>query len=69
MIESDLNCKICHYPGCNQCDDGYFKSSYSHKCQQCQTVFGDGCIQCQDFNGCGQCKDGWLRLYDVLSRF
>ena len=50
------NCQVCNEPaGCAQCKSGYFKLSYDSQCMQCQEVFGDGCLFCQDFNGCGQC--------------
>ena len=62
----DQNCHICHSNGCSQCKDvgTYWKLSYNHPCVNCKEIFGDGCMFCQDFNGCGQCTEGYTREYD-----
>ena len=60
----DENCDICHSNGCDRCDEdnGWFKSSFDHSCRQCQEVFGDECLHCQDFNGCAECDVGYERV-------
>ena len=60
----DPNCHICHSNGCAQCESGYFKKDYDYPCISCSDTFGEGCMFCQDFNGCGQCTQGYNRVYD-----
>ena len=52
--------------GCNQCQANYFKKSYNHPCVHCQATFGDKCLFCQDFNGCGQCSSDCQRVWDEV---
>ena len=66
-VNEDPYCQVCNMPsGCAQCQNGgeYFKLDYNHPCTQCQQVFGDECLHCQDFNGCAQCANGFERVYD-----
>lgn len=69
VYETDLNCgaTTCHSNGCDQCLDGYWKQSYSHKCEQCQESTGSGCLHCSDFIGCQQCDtaNGYVRIKDT----
>ena len=58
---------ICHSNGCNQCESGYFKVDYNYPCTHCQETFGDECLFCQDFNGCGQCAPDYNRVKDSSS--
>jgi hypothetical protein len=59
------HCSICHENAqCDQCENGYFQIDYDFPCEKCQDVFGYSCLFCQDFNGCGQCKDGCTRVYN-----
>ena len=67
-------CEWYHFKtGCTQCDisGGYFKvrtngvDAYNYPCSQCQEIFGDECLQCQDGIGCSQCEFGYeLTYYD-----
>ena len=59
-------CNICHSPeGCDECLPGYFKKNYNYPCIACdESIFGEHCLFCQDFHGCGQCEDGYNRVYD-----
>ena len=67
-------CEWYHFKtGCTQCDvsGGYFKvetngaDAYNYPSSQCQEVFGDECLQCQDGIGCSQCESGYeLTYYD-----
>ena len=63
----DDKCTDCHSNGCDRCDEdnGWFKSSFNHKCRQCQQVFGYECLHCQDFNGCAQCDVGYERVQNT----
>lgn len=61
----DPLCEVCHSNGCNQCEAGSFKKDYNYPCVDCQSTFGRGCLQCQDFNGCGQCDSGYTRVQDA----
>ena len=61
----DEHCLICHSNGCDQCQDDYFKKDYNYPCVECNKYLGDACLFCQDFHGCGQCKDGYTRVYDT----
>ena len=61
----DLNCRVCNNDECSQCNDGYFKKDRYTQCTNCQSVFGSECMFCQDFNGCGQCAQGYLRIQDA----
>jgi hypothetical protein len=56
----------CHENGCDQCKSGYFKKDYHYHCIKCDTMFGEGCNFCQDFNGCGECdhENGYTRVFD-----
>ena len=47
-----------------QCIDNYFKLDHNYPCANCQDVFGIECLHCQDYNGCAQCADGYIRTYD-----
>ena len=45
----DKNCNICYSAqGCSQCEYGYVKIGANYPCVECQLVFGDGYIQCED---------------------
>ena len=50
--------------GCSQCDNGYFKKGSQYSCANCDDVFGDNCLVCQDFHGCAQCADGSILTYE-----
>lgn len=52
-------------PGCDQCIPGWFKKSYNHPCVDCQSVFGEACLLCNDFHGCGQCIDDFKLSYSA----
>jgi hypothetical protein len=52
-----------YHGGCNQCEDGYWHKDKQHGCVHCQDTFGEGCVFCQDYNGCGQCSSGYERYY------
>ena len=59
------NCINCHASGCAQCETGYFKKDYNYPCVECHATFGDDCLFCQDFHGCGQCDESTsTRKYD-----
>ena len=60
----DEQCLACHENGCDLCDCGYFKKDYNYPCTNCNELFGDGCKFCQDFLGCGQCHEGYDRIYE-----
>ena len=62
-------CKNCHSNGCSQCEGGnaIFKRNYQYFCENCTDIFGPACMFCQDFNGCGQCKQGYQRVMDPIS--
>ena len=57
-------CQDCHSNGCDQCIGGttIFKRNYQYFCEYCGDIFGDACVFCQDYNGCGQCKQGYLKF-------
>ena len=57
-------CRICHPNGCDQCENGYFKKDYDYPCENCYDTFGEGCLSCQDFDGCGQCAPGYERVFE-----
>lgn len=58
------NCiqSTCHSQGCDQCQNGYFKQSFSHHCIHCQDTFGNECMHCSDYIGCQQCINGYQRV-------
>ena len=59
------NCQVCHdYPGCEQCDNGYFLKDRDHQCESCQEVFGNECLFCADYIGCQQCTAGYSLQFD-----
>ena len=52
-------CLIYHNPpGCDQCINTgtNFKIDYNHPCVNCQSIFGNQCLGCNDFLGCCQCN-------------
>ena len=66
----DPFCAVCQPGdgGCSQCqgtNGEYFKLGNNYPCANCQDVFGDECLFCQNFNGCGQCQTGYDRVQDV----
>eukprot|EP00121_Abeoforma_whisleri_P015434 Awhi_evm1s14222 len=67
--EGDFGCKpgICHSNGCDQCKDGFFKPDYHYDCLKCSETL-DHCQFCQDYSGCGQCTQGYIRVKAGRSR-
>ena len=65
-------CELYHFKtGCLQCDNsgGYFRvrtsgdDAYNFPCMQCQEVFGNECLNCNDNTGCSQCASGYVLTY------
>ena len=54
----DSNCNNCQSWGCAQCNDDYYKMGNFQRCQSCQTNYPN-CKQCNDYNGCIECDDGY----------
>jgi len=66
---NDPNCpaSTCHSNGCDQCADGYYKLNYSTPCYSCSATFPN-CSFCQDFQGCGQCENGFSEVETSMGR-
>ena len=62
-------CSDCHANGCDQCEGGstIFKRNFQYFCENCTDIFGPACLFCQDFNGCGQCAQGYNLVQDPIS--
>ena len=55
----------CHdNSGCSQCEDGYFLKGPNYPCIECDRYFGESCVFCQDYIGCGQCAEGCQRIFN-----
>ena len=42
-----------------QCPPGFWRLFANTTCVSCDYVFGENCVFCQDYHGCGQCADGY----------
>jgi len=65
------NCRVCNNGFCSQCNNNYVTlSNEATECVHCQETFGDGCMHCDNANGCQQCSNGYERVFNNgLSRY
>ena len=57
-------CRCSELANCrNECKSGYFKKDYNYICEDCQFITSEGCMVCQNFNGCGQCAKGYNHAF------
>ena len=70
-IEENPYCQISNrWTGaCRQCQDGYFYKNQGTPCISCQDTFGEGCVQCKNWNGCLECADGYTKRWDSQCRW
>ena len=56
----DSNCDTCQAWGsCTSCASDYVKIDDKVPCLHCVNTFGDGTLQCQEYNGAQTCDNGY----------
>lgn len=66
----DLLCAVCNggNSGCSQCSSGAILIHSNYPCTLCDSnLVGNGCINCQDFNGCVQCSNGYYIMQEEIA--